>query len=48
VLAGEVIIDHKFYDAAGNREKREMTDNECLPFVQITSFQPEKGMPAQN
>lgn len=48
VLAGEVIIDHNFYDAAGNQEMREITDNECLPFVQITSFQPEKVMPAQN
>ena len=47
-LAGEVIIDQDFLEARGDQDVRIMANNECLPFIQITTFQPDKIIRAEN
>ncbi|PIT41898.1 alpha-acetolactate decarboxylase [Snodgrassella alvi] len=41
-LAGEVIIDQDFLEADGDKAVKVMGDKELLPFVQVTTFQPDK------
>lgn len=41
-LAGEVIVGHDFLEADGDKAVKVMGDNELLPFVQVTTFQPDK------
>ncbi|PIT53746.1 alpha-acetolactate decarboxylase [Snodgrassella alvi] len=41
-LAGEVVIDKDFLEADGDKAVKVMGDDELLPFLQITTFQPDK------
>ncbi|PIT58234.1 acetolactate decarboxylase [Snodgrassella alvi] len=41
-LAGEVVIDKDFLEADGDKAVKVMDDDELLPFLQITTFQPDK------
>ncbi|PIT22360.1 alpha-acetolactate decarboxylase [Snodgrassella communis] len=41
-LAGEVIINKDFLEADGDKAVKVMGNDELLPFVQVTTFQPDK------